>query len=100
MKSIRLKVLTILSIVGISLVMFLNSLGTVNAQTGGTKLCSAVEPGNFRDTISVSSAWSAGTCQNYANSVRAQQYQLGCTFSNAFSWGSANGGTPNPNCGW
>ena len=70
------------------------------AQASRTKLCSVVVPDNWRDTISVPSGWNSGTCQSYARSVGATFYQLGCGFSNSFSLGAENGGTPNPNCGW
>ena len=100
MKKIKLIARVALLILAVTFVTILNNSGGAVAQNVGAKLCSAVVPGNFRDTISVPSGWSAGTCQQYKSSVGAEVYQLGCTFNNSFSWGRFSGGTPNPNCGW
>lgn len=70
------------------------------AQLTVTKLCSVFIPSEFRDTFPVPSGWNAGTCQNFQITVRADNYQLACAFNNSFSFGTPNGGTPSPNCGW
>ncbi|WP_225412271.1 hypothetical protein [Stigmatella hybrida] len=79
---------------------------------GGQKVCSAVVPSVFRDSINVPASWSAETCAEWARSVGGQDYQLGCFFetkrnSPGFVWGqsaSLNGNhratVPSANCGW
>lgn len=64
------------------------------------KLCSAVTGGNWRDSIVVNDSWRAPACAEWARSVGAPEWQLGCLLDNTFSWGAPNGGQPNPNCGW
>ncbi|HYG63891.1 MAG TPA: hypothetical protein VEL74_15040 [Thermoanaerobaculia bacterium] len=67
----------------------------------GQKLCSAYSTTPWwRDTIVVSSTWTAATCLNFRNAVGANFYQLGCQFQDNFSFGTANGGAPPVNCGW
>ena|SRR5690349_24294287 len=76
---------------------------TAQALTGFHKLCSAVVSDKFRDTIEVDDTWSASTCFWWANSVTVGTgtFQLGCLFTNSFSWGAPGGGAPSPsNCGW
>lgn len=71
------------------------------AQTSiAQKVCSGYVVSNFRDTISVPSGWSAGSCQSWAKDIGATEYQLGCVFNKSYSWGIPGGGTPSPNCGW
>jgi len=66
-----------------------------------TKLCSAVYPFNWRDTVAVPDTWKASSCQNFAHSLGKAQYQLGCANPSSFSWGDANGSIPEDNrCGW
>jgi hypothetical protein len=79
---------------------------------GGQKVCSAVVPDVFRDSINVPASWTAETCAEWARSIRAQDYQLGCFFetrknSPGFAWGDSaalNGNhrasVPSANCGW
>jgi len=100
MKRIGVLAGLVLLTVVLSLVSVFGDSRTVTAQSTGPKLCSVVVPGNWRDTFSVPLGWNSGTCLNFRNSVKATEYQLGCAFSNGFSWGSFGGGTPNPNCGW
>jgi hypothetical protein len=73
---------------------------TTQALTGAHKICSAITPENWRDTIEVEDAWSMSTCRNWAGSIGAPQWQVGCVFDNGFSWGGTNGGAPSFNCGW
>lgn len=73
---------------------------STQALTGTHKVCSAVVPGNFRDSIEVDNGWSAFTCLGWVQSVGGTAWQLGCLFTNGFSWGASNGGIPGPNCGW
>jgi len=67
---------------------------------GGQKLCSAIVPGNWRDTILVSNEWKPETCASFGYAIGATQFQLACVFPDSFSWGGVNGGAPEPNCGW
>ena len=95
-------------VIGLSLLIIIMSFTTVLnfssvavAQTAPTKLCSAVVPGNYRDSISVPSTWTPDQCRRYASSVGASIYQLGCIFERSFSWGGLNGTPPPSNtCGW
>ena len=73
---------------------------TTQALSGTHKLCSAITPNNWRDTIEVEDAWAKSTCQSWASSIAAPQWQVGCVFDSGFSWGGVNGGTPGVNCGW
>lgn len=71
----------------------------------GQKMCSVTSTAAgspYRDTILVPAGWTAVTCQNWANSVEPgpHSWQLGCIFTNSFSWGAAGGGIPPSNCGW
>ena len=96
-----------------------------SGQAGGqTKICSPVVPDQWRTTISAPSDWRWVDCDQFAQSVRADRYELGCLFPVAtaptnpqgghsiFTWGErlatggnantvpANRRNPNPNCGW
>jgi hypothetical protein len=79
---------------------------TTQALTGTTKVCSAVVIGAWRDSISVPNSWSIAWCQNWANSISATRYQVGCQFDPpGWSWGSlvsigSAAPTPTSNCGW
>jgi hypothetical protein len=67
------------------------------------KICSGVHELSFswRDTIIAPNDWKAATCQNFANSLGASQYQLGCANPSSFSWGGRDGSSPADNkCGW
>jgi|GEM_PF-848435 len=61
----------------------------------------------IRTPFTVSAGWSATTCSNFAQSLGAPQYQLGCIFSSNYSIGSLapsgntnNAYDPPSNCGW
>src|ERR1044071_9264807 len=60
--------------------------------TGNHKVCSAVDPSNFRDSIEVDDGWSTTTCLGWTHAVGASEWQMGCLFNNGFSWGNMNGG--------
>lgn len=66
----------------------------------GQKLCSVIIPGVFRDSLVVPRNWKPNTCRQFQMDVGAFQYQLGCVFDDAVSWGDVNGGIPKKNCGW
>lgn len=74
-----------------------NSVGTLS---GGQKLCSAIVPNIFRDSVIVPQSWQPEQCRLFAGQVGGLQYQLGCVFSDGVKLGGANGGFPSPNCGW
>jgi hypothetical protein len=73
---------------------------TTQALTGLHKVCSAITPDNWRDSIEVDDGWSGTTCHGWAASISASQWQLGCLSTSGFSWGYVNGGIPSSNCGW
>ena len=76
---------------------------TSQALTGTHKVCSGIIPDKYRDSIEVDDGWSATTCLGWVTSIHggaAGTWQLGCLFTNGFSWGAAGGGLPSPNCGW
>jgi hypothetical protein len=54
------------------------------------KVCSGVNPGQFRDTILVPSGWQCGHCQNWAISISATHFQCGKLnpggITGQFSW--------------
>jgi hypothetical protein len=54
----------------------------------GCKLCSAIDPSNFRDTVTVATTWTPATCRAYAIDIAATFWQLGCMTSNAFLFGA------------
>lgn len=69
---------------------------------GGTKFCSVVVPGDWRDTINVPQAWTVEDCDEFRVAMGAQTLQIGCIFErgrSAFSVAEA-GYVPRPNCGW
>jgi hypothetical protein len=76
---------------------------TTQALMGIHKMCSAVVPDKYRDTIIVDDTWTASTCFSWARSVNVGigTWQLGCLLPGAFTWGAPGGGPPTPsNCGW
>ncbi len=101
MKRARVLLGMVLLTVVLSLVIVSGNLKTATAQTAGSKFCSVVVSGNWRDTTWVPSGWNAGDCRNFRIAVGAETYQLGCIFSSGgVSFGASNGGTPRLNCGW
>jgi len=72
-----------------------------HALTNTHKMCSAISPGLFRDTIIVDDNWGGFRCQGWAASIGASQYQLGCMSDFGYTWAPCvNGCFPSPNCGW
>lgn len=75
--------------------------GTLQKTAYSTKLCSAVSPGNWRDTITVPSTWTRANCGSYAAGVGATSWQVACIESTSVTWGADGGGMPAYNtCGW
>jgi hypothetical protein len=56
------------------------------ALTGTNKMCSAVVPNQFRDTIIVPQGWTVGTCSQWAGSIGATNFNLGCQTDTGFVW--------------
>ncbi|RKH50471.1 hypothetical protein D7X96_12000 [Corallococcus interemptor] len=46
----------------------------------GQKVCSAVVPDSWRDSINVPASWTPRTCADWAHSEGAVHYQLGCFY--------------------
>lgn len=71
----------------------------------GQKICRAVAPNLWTDSVVVPKTWTATTCSSFSASEIGSSYYLGCAFPNSVSFGSAtkNGEAPNlppSNCGW
>ena len=74
---------------------------TVAGINGPVKVCSGIQSGSWRDSISVPNTWTSEACKGFTQSVGTNTYQLGCANKNSISWGGLNGGTPAENsCGW
>lgn len=73
-----------------------------NAKAGenGTKICSVFIPSNWRDSVNVGASFTKASCKEYMITVGANQWQLGCLYSNGIGFGHPNGGVPAVNCGW
>ena len=73
-----------------------------NAKAGqtGTKVCSVFIPSNWRDSVNVGASFTKESCRQYMITVGANQWQLGCLYSNGIGFGPPNGGVPAQNCGW
>lgn len=67
--------------------------------TASQKVCSVFGAG-WRDTVPVPGGWPASACESFKTSVGATTYQLACFTDFGYVFGGANGGIPNPNCGW
>jgi hypothetical protein len=69
----------------------------------GTRLCRGVNPNQWNDTINVPDSWSAGSCQNFATSIGALHYILGCATDNPANpviWGPMDNAAGPAKCGW
>jgi len=69
--------------------------------TGQQKVCSGVNPGQFRDSIVVPSNWMKSDCQSWATSIGTSTFQLGCLNSGGVVnslWGPLGGSWSV--CGW
>jgi len=73
-----------------------------NAKAGatGTKICSVFIPSNWRDSVNVGASFTKASCRAYMVTVGANQWQLGCLYSDGIGFGHPNGGVPAQNCGW
>lgn len=99
--------MTALLAVGIAVTFAVPASAQVACAGNGCKVCSAVNPPNWRDTIVMPNTASSAECRNFAASVAGTQWQLACmAASGHVRW--ANGqpisdpgpAIPNPNCGW
>jgi hypothetical protein len=76
-------------------------VSSLNELLRSQKVCSVVNPPNWRDSFSVPHAWTANECSQFAATVNATQWQLVCISDQGFSFGPTNGGVPPDNrCGW
>lgn len=66
----------------------------------GTKICSVVVSGNWRDTLAVPPSWTHQDCNKFRQQTGAASYQIGCLLTHGVSWGPPGGAQPSPNCGW
>ncbi len=68
----------------------------------GVKVCTVISP-SWRSVVPVPETWQVKDCADFARSVQAPDYRLGCMFyaeSPKFSWGAGKDAKPNPDCGW
>jgi hypothetical protein len=73
---------------------------SIGPQSSGQKLCSAVVPGGFRDSMIVPHTWKIDTCKQFQTSIGAFKFQIACVFDDKISWGNMDGSIPDQNCGW
>lgn len=73
-------------------------IGTGDAS--GTKVCSVFVPSNWRDSVNVGAGFTRQACIDYMRVVGANNFQLGCLYTNGIGFGLPNGGLPAQNCGW
>lgn len=66
----------------------------------GTKVCSIFHPGNFRDSLNVSNAFTERACQDLMRNEGGTVFQLACLHDEGVAFGTPDGGRPVPNCGW
>jgi len=81
--------------------------GVVCTSASPCKVCSGIDPGNWRDTIIMPDDTTAHACRVFASSIHAKDWQLGCIANGmGVRWAdsqptSDNGpSVPLPNCGW
>ena len=68
----------------------------------GVKVCTVVAQ-SWRSVVPVPETWQVKDCADFARSVQAADYRLGCMFYSEdpkFSWGAGKDAKPNPDCGW
>lgn len=75
----------------------LTNLGAI--QFNSQKACTVYGTG-WRDTVLVPAFAAGALCNSLKTQYGAANYQLACVFDSSFSFGTANGGIPSPNCGW
>ena len=73
---------------------------TATTAKPGSKVCSVIDPGNWRDTFNVVDSWKRETCEAFAKKMAAKTFQLGCLYDGGIDFGAAGGENPLPNCGW
>ena len=84
-----------------------DGVGTIRQPLTGThKVCSVVNPNNWRVAMVVDDGWGDSTCRSLCTSFSGGRIQKGCLFNTGFSFGSqssscsTSGSDPSPNCGW
>lgn len=63
------------------------SASVPGAALASQRLCSAVTPGNWRDTIEAPPEWTPVGCSNFTKWQSATQAQIGCTTTTGVSFG-------------
>jgi len=73
----------------------------------GCKVCSAINPPNWRDTIVMPGTALSEECRKFAVAIAAPQWQLACMLANGhIRWANSQSNLdtgpdiPFPNCGW
>lgn len=71
----------------------------------GQKICRAVAPNLWTDSVVVPRTWTAETCKEFSSSERGTSYYLGCAFPKSVSFGAQSEllsapNLPASNCGW
>ena len=69
----------------------------------GTRYCSVVTAGNWRDTFPVPDTWTVRDCRELAARMGATTGEAVCLFRSGrpkFSLGGPDGSPPEPDCGW
>src|SRR5262249_48038521 len=94
-------------LLAIGALLVLGAAENSHAQSFPQKVCSVVQPGNWRDTVIAGPNWNGYMCNNFRIGEGAANYQLGCITSNGYVFGRGSnqpydwGALPNPNyCGW
>ena len=101
MKKIKLIAAVVLLVIGLSFAKIVADTSPAVAQSWRVKVCSAIVPGNWRDSTIAPNYWSISTCYDWVRSVGGTNTQLGCFFDNSYFWSGSNPGRPpSPNCGW
>ena len=64
------------------------------------KICSAFVADNWRNDLPVPPHWTSGDCWNWAVSIGANEFRMGCLTHDSLVYGPGMGDFPSPNCGW
>ncbi|WNZ25571.1 hypothetical protein HJG54_23810 [Leptolyngbya sp. NK1-12] len=85
MKKIKLIAVVVLLVVGLSFAKVVTDTSPAVAQSWRVKVCSAVVPGNWRDSTMAPDDWYIDDCYGWAQSVGGTETQLGCFFDDGYS---------------
>jgi len=84
-------------IIALTTLLFAGSNGDSDK---GQKICSAVQPGNWRNDLPVGNQWTLDDCKTWMAQQGATGYQVGCLTKNKVIYAEKQGVQPSPNCGW